>query len=151
MVLQLSGRLRRRLALSLLTAVTVWPLLQHGLARSLELDPWAFFGFAMYSVPNLRLNVRAGALDGSGREPDWSAVPFSSYALLREYAERRARYGRLLSPDHLARRLLDANPEIPQLLIRIRRWRISPETSRLEPVDTDYVYPDGAARSSVSR
>lgn len=136
----MSSALRKRVATGLLAAVVVWPALHHGLARSLELDPWAFFGFAMYAVPNLRVNVRAAAL-APGGEPDWNAVPVSSYRLLNEYAERRARFGLLASPDPLAAELLERHPDLPGLLLRVRRWRIDPETSRLEPVDRDYLYP----------
>ncbi len=136
----MSGPLRIRVATGLLVAVLLWPLAHHALARNLELDPWAFFGFAMYSVPNLKLNVRAAALAGPDAEPDWNAVPVSSYALLREYAEARARFGRLLPPDGLAAQLFEKHPELTELLIRVRRWRISPESSRLEPSDRDYRY-----------
>ena len=129
-----------RLATALLVAVMVWPGVQHVLARSLELDPWAFFGFAMYSVPNLRVNVRAAGLEADGGEPDWNAIPVSSYRLLNDYAEARARYGLLLPPDGLAEALFERQPEISALLIRVRRWQISPETSRLEAVDRDAVY-----------
>lgn len=136
----MSSALRRRLAAGLLVAVMAWPGIQHVLARSLELDPWAFFGFAMYAVPNLRVNVRAAGLAEDGGEPDWNAIPVSSYRLLNDYAEARARYGLLLPPDALADQLFERHPQIEALLIRVRRWRISPETHRLEPLDRDRVY-----------
>jgi len=129
-----------RLATGLLVAVMVWPALHHGLARSLELDPWAFFGFAMYSVPNLKLNVRAAVLAGREDEPDWNAIPVSDYRLLNQFAERRARFGLLSTPEPLASALFERHPEIPGLLLRVRRWRIGPESSRLEAVDRDYFY-----------
>ncbi len=123
----------------------IWPGVQHLLVRNLDLDPWAFFGFAMYSVPNLRVNVRAAGLPTGGEgdaaaEPDWNAVPVSSYRLLNDYAEARAYYGSLLPPDDLAAELFERHAELPALLIRIRRWQIAPESSRLEPVDRDHVY-----------
>ena len=139
------GKLRIRLATALLALVCLWPPVQHVLSRKLELDPWSFFGFAMYAVPNLRVTVRAGALDPGGGDPDWNAVPVSSYALLREFGERRARFGRLLPPDGLAGALLERHPELPGVVVRIRRWHISPETSRLEPVERDFSYAKSLA------
>ena len=69
-----------------------------GCARDL---PWAFFGFAMYAVPNLRVNVRAARLASLDPhvEPDWNAISPALYGVMREYALRRQRFGRLLPPD----------------------------------------------------
>ena len=145
MVLQLSAsasssRLRKRLATGLLVGVLAWPAAHHMLARGLQLDPWAFFGFAMYSVPNFGVSVRAASLPAPGAEPDWNAVPVSSYRLLTAYAERRARFGVLAPPDELAADLLERHPGIPSVLVRIRRWRISPETSLIEALDRDETF-----------
>lgn len=129
-----------RLASGLLAAVLVWPPVQHVLCRRLELDPWSFFGFAMYAVPNLEVTVRAGALDAPDGEPDWNAIPVSSYALLRAYGEERARWGRLLPPDRLARELLARHADLEGVVVRILRWQISPESSRLEPLQRDFRY-----------
>lgn len=139
-VLQLTSSLRIRVATVLLAVVCLWPPVQHLLSRSLELDPWSFFGFAMYSVPNLRVTVRAGALDPMGGEPDWNAISVASYPLLREFGERRARFGRLVTPDELAGALLERHPQLSGVVVRIQRWRISPETSRLEPEVRDFSY-----------
>jgi len=136
-----------RVATGMLAFVIAWPLVQHGLARSLELDPWSFFGFAMYAVPNLKLTVRAAVPGAAGEPLDWNAVPVSSYGLLREYAERRARFGKLLPPDALAAELLERHPEIPGVVVRIRRWQISGESSRLEAVDSDFAYRREGDRS----
>ncbi len=159
----MSTSLRVRLATLLLVSVLAWPPIQHGLARMYDLDAWAFFGWAMYAVPNLRVNVRAARLEAPAAgpkapaagpkapaagprapagdaSPDWNAISVGSYGALRAFAERRGRWGALLPPDTLARDLFRAQPDLPGVLIRVRRWEISTETSRLVPSDTDYVY-----------
>jgi hypothetical protein len=156
-VLQLSGVLRVRLATAILVAVMLWPFAQHAIVRHFEMDPWAFFGFAMYSVPNLRVNVRAARLEAAdpGAAPDWNAISIGSYAALTEFAVRRARWGRWLPPDRVAQELFAAQPDLPGLMIRVRRWELSRESARLEPRDSDYFYqPPGlplAATTSSSR
>ncbi len=168
----MSSSLRIGLATLLLALVLVWPPIQHGLARTYDLDAWAFFGWAMYAVPNLRVNVRAARLEApaapltapaaslrapaaSLREPatdaspDWNAISVGSYDALRAFAERRGRWGTLLLPDTLARDLFRAQPDLPGILIRVRRWQISRETSRLVPSDTDYVYAPPGERVST--
>ena len=144
----MSTSLRIRLATLLLAFVLAWPPIQHGLVRAYALDAWAFFGWAMYAMPNMRVTVRAARLEApaAGQEPaahatpDWNAISVGSYGALRAFAERRGRWGALLPPDTLARHLFRAQPDLPGVLIRVRRWEISHETSRLVPDDTDYVY-----------
>jgi hypothetical protein len=160
-----SSSLRIGLATLLLALVLVWPPIQHGLARTYDLDAWAFFGWAMYAVPNLRVNVRAARLEApaaslrapaaslrapaADASPDWNAISVGSYDALRAFAERRGRWGALLPPDTLARDLFRAQPDLPGILIRVRRWQISRETSRLVPSDTDYVYAPPGERVST--
>jgi hypothetical protein len=146
-VLLVTSRLRIRVATGLLFFVLLWPPVQHVAARTIELDPWAFFGFAMYAVPNMRVTVRAARIESpaAGRSdaelaPDWNALSPASYKALRAFAERRARWGKLLAPDVLARELFDLQPDLPGLVIRVRRWAIDHESARLEPRDNDYRY-----------
>ncbi len=154
----MSSPLRIGLATLLLALVLVWPPIQHGLVRAYDLDAWAFFGWAMYAVPNLRVNVRAARLEApaasrkelaADASPDWNAISVGSYGALRAFAERRGRWGALLPPDTLARDLFRAQPDLPGILIRVRRWEISRETSRLVPSDTDYVYAPPGNRVST--
>jgi hypothetical protein len=152
-VLQLSTRLRIRLASALLVAVMVWPSVHFLLVRSYQLDPWAFFGFAMYSVPNLRVNVRAAGLEtpDPNAAPDWNAIPISSYPLLNDFAAARSRWGRLLPPDDLARKLFEKHSHLPALLIRVRRWHIAPESALLEPIDSDYFFYSGDPAANLEQ
>lgn len=138
----MSTALRVRLATLILAGVVVWPLIQHGVVRAYHLDPWAFFGWAMYATPNMRVNVRAARLDAPEPDarPDWNAISVGSYGAMRAFAERRGRWGDLLPPDALARELFAAQTDLPGVLIRVRRWELSRETSRLVPSDTDYFY-----------
>ena len=115
--------------------------MHHTLVRSVDLDPWAFFGWSMYAVPNLRLNVRAARVEaGSEAVPDWNAISPALYGPMRAYALRRQRWGELLAPDALAERIFAEQPELPGLLIRVRRWVIDRDSARLQARDRDYRY-----------
>jgi len=137
-----TSRTRIRVATATLIAVMLWPPVHHTLSRTVGIDPWAFFGFAMYAVPNLRVTARAGRLDSleSGAEPDWNAISLGSYPTLRTFAQRRARWGRFASPDDAARKLFNAQPDLPGIVIRIQRWRIARDSTRLASHDIDVVY-----------
>lgn len=140
----MTTRLRCRIALAVLTVSLLWPPFHHLLARSFELDPWAFFGWSMYAVPNLRINVRAARIgEVEGSEPDWNAISPALYGPMHEYASRRQRFGRLLPPDRLSEEIFARQPELPGVLIRVRRWVIDRASSRLEARDTDYLYRPG--------
>ena len=143
--------MRMRLATALLVLVLAWSPVQHRLARVYDLDPWSFFGWAMYSVPNLRVTVRAGSLDdpSSRAEPDWNAISLGSYSALREFAERRGRLGRLLPPDDLAAELFRAQPDLGGLVVRVIRWRIAHDTARIVPANVDYVYAPPGQRVAI--
>ena len=136
----MTSRLRIRLATALVALILVWPPVQHGLSRTFELDPWSFFGFAMYSVPNFETTVRAGALRGEGAEPDWNGIPVASYRHLRDYALRRTRWGALLPPDRLAAELLERHDDLDGVVIRIRRYEIDSETERIVARERDHSY-----------
>ena len=144
----MTSAIRRRLAIGALAVVLVWPPVHHILVRTLEIDAWAFFGWSMYAVPNLRLNVRAASLAGDGTL-DWNAVSPSAWRPMRLYGERRARWGRLLSPDALAREIFELQPELRGLLIRVRRWEIDRESARVASRDSDYVYAPSVYAPSV--
>lgn len=131
------SRWRMSVALAALAVVVVWPPVHHVLARRCDLDPWSFFGWAMYSVPNLRVNVRAAALDTEGNE-DWNAISPRLWRPMREYAERRERFGCLLVPDGLAEIIFAAQPELSRLRIRVQRWVIDRESARIAPRNRDY-------------
>ena len=146
-------RPRVRLATGLLIAVMIWPPVQHVLARTYDLDPWAFFGWAMYAAPNLRVNVLAARLETPSIDanPDWNAISVGSYGELRSFAIRRAKFGSLLSPDDLARDLFREQPDLPGILIRVTRWEISHETSRLTPAHSDHVYSPPGDRVEIRK
>jgi hypothetical protein len=123
----------------LLCAVLLWPPVHHGLVRSLDLDPWSFFGWSMYAVPNLRLNVRAARLEADSA-PDWNAISPALYGPMRAYALKRQHWGELLRPDALAEQIFAEHREYAGLLIRVRRWRIDRDSSRVQFRDRDYRY-----------
>lgn len=145
----MTGALRCRLAVGILAFVLVWPPVHHVLARTLDLDPWSFFGWAMYSVPNLKTAVRAAGLESLPAvapvaQPDWGSIDPRARVWLHEYAQRRERWGKLLPPDAVAERIFALQPELPALLVRVRRWEIDRETGRISPDDVDYVYDRAA-------
>ena len=142
----MTTRIRGRIAVGLLLVLAVWPGLHHVLVRSVEIDPWAFFGWSMYAVPNHRTNVLVGRVElDSGSEMqagsvDSNAISPRAYRAMRVYAERRERWGRLLPPDALAAEIFAGQPDLPGVVVRVRRWVIDRDSALIAPRDVDYTY-----------
>jgi len=150
-----SSRNRQRLALVALAFLVAWPPVQHAFVRSFDMDPWAFFGFAMYSSPNLRLNVRAASIEpGPDSVPDWNAIPAGVRDEVHAFALRRSRFGELLPPDALAEAIFASAPELPGVVVRVRRWVLERESARIAFRDRDYRYAppaDSQTENSADR
>jgi len=120
---------KRRRALAALVAVAVlWPAAQHGLTRAFESDPWELFGFAMYTVPQPRLQGEL-RVTVDGRERPLRAAG-SLRRDLNEHLRLRATLGRWVSDERFARRLLDEQRSWEAVTLVLRHWRLDPDTAR---------------------
>ena len=54
---------RKKIVVALLVVACLWPLAHHVMVRSLNLNPWKWFGWSMYTVPPYRVRARAVSLD----------------------------------------------------------------------------------------
>ena len=57
--LRVSTTRKRRVILTGLALLSVWPVAHHSLVTSFDMDPWRFLGFSMYAVPKSMIKVRA--------------------------------------------------------------------------------------------
>lgn len=143
----MSTSARQRFAAAVLALLVAWPPMHHVLVRRFEMDPWAFFGFAMYAVPNLGLNVRGAVAPEPGGLPDWNSLPPDVRKDVHAFALRRERFGQLLRPDSLAQEIFARHPDLPGVAIRVRRFVLERETARIGYRDRDYRYAGPSERS----
>lgn len=134
----MSTAAKKRVVLALLTACAVWPLAHYALSVRYGLNPWKFFGWAMYSAPPPRIELKLNGRRGGRPVPVPRLAEFRAAA--GAFARRRAAYGRLLPPDRLARTVLSARPGLDGLSIRVRRWVLDPGSARIVPRDRTYRY-----------
>lgn len=105
--------MKRRLVGIFLVAFAFWPLFQHLLVRSQDVDPWRLFGWAMYCVPGPMKTVRVVEVSRDGR---FSALDVRGYdetdqLAVDRFRIRRQSLGRLASGDALAAHMLARHPE----------------------------------------
>ncbi len=137
---------KRRLVAGGLIVLALWPLAHRVLVARFELDPWRFFGWAMYCTPKLPVRVHLFAVTDGQRERIEirtlkRRVRRAVYALPR----RRAVFGRLASPAPVGRLLLAARPRAEAVEIEIERWTLDPATASIVDRRTVYRYAPTAA------
>lgn len=125
----MSGSPRQRIMRGVVLFVALWPFAHLGLVARYEIDPWEFFGWAMYSQPAARVQIRVD-VERDGTRKGLRAMGALREAI-REQARRRTALGRLASHDPLARRVLQSDPGIDAAWIVERRVYLDEETARL--------------------
>jgi hypothetical protein len=127
----------------LVLLVLLWPIPHRVLVETRGIDPWELFGWAMYSEPAARVQVRVDRLRGEDVAP-WRAMGAQREAI-RDFARRRTILGQLASPDALATRLLGEDAEAEGLRVVMRRIHLDPESRMLvaESSSVRYARADG--------
>lgn len=120
---------RERLIAILTTLVLAWPVAHLALVAGARVDPWEFFGWAMYSQPPARVQIRVDV------ERDGEAGPLRAMAGLRDaqvrFAQARSRLGTLASPDAFVRQVFASDASIDAVELVMRRVRLDRETAIL--------------------
>ena len=141
MALQLSPSAKARVAVIGLVALLVWPPVHYGLVRSWALDPWKFFGFAMYCRPSIPPSLDAWVLAGGRRAEypprEW---PGEAKLALRSFLRDRQILGTRRAPNAVAHWIFRARPEVEQVLLVVRHPRIDLATGLITEDEFSYGY-----------
>lgn len=142
--------LRKRLASVLILFVVVWPLVHFALCKTFDINPWKFYGFAMYTVPMRQIELSyVGFTNG---EPE-RINPYRNENV-KDEANRFYRnvwiLGKLYPPHLLADQLLDEFPQYEEILVVEGVYRINRETKLMDLYQRQYRYsrPDESNRPS---
>jgi hypothetical protein len=126
---------KRRVVAALVLAVAIWPGFHFALAARTQFNPWELFGWAMYSVPEVRFDMGLERRNSSG---DWR--PFipkgAELDAYFHYGTRRANLGELASLEPLAEILFARHPQWAAVAVIEQRWLLDRHTARLDHVLT---------------
>jgi hypothetical protein len=125
----------------LVVVVLLWPVAHRFLVETREIDPWELFGWAMYSEPAARVQVRVDLIRDGRREPLRAMGPLRD--AVRAFARRRTILGTLAAPDALAARVLASRPDADGVVLVLRRVRLDPRSRMLEAQDRTIEYVRG--------
>ena len=132
---------RRIVLIALLVVFALWPLVQHALVQSYGLNPWKFFGFAMYTQPRIIPIVDVYVLDKGGRHrpllrPD-------ELRAVEAFQLRREVWGELAAPDELARVLRGRVGGAADIEIVVTSPKLDATSARITSDRTSYFFEAG--------
>jgi hypothetical protein len=143
------GQTRRRLLLGLTLAVILWPLAHLALVSRMQIDAWELFGWAMYSRPDARVQVRVDVERGGVLTPLRAMGPLRR--AVERHARRRTTLGRLASPDALLAAVFASDPSIEAVEIVQRTIELDRETARLVAYDEHERSPRPGSGADATR
>ena len=136
------GRARVRVVAALLLAFAIWPLCHYFVVDAYRLNPWKFFGWAMYTVHIFHPKVEVYSLDGGNR----IKLPLTERSLHEaaterdEFAFRRREWGLLEKPDYLAGLVQDVLQPSEGIEVVIKRFVIDPVFNTVRVSRGSYFY-----------
>jgi hypothetical protein len=142
-------RTKRKVAVAALAALFVWPLVHRVLVATLGIDPWRFFGFAMYCVPKPRVAVGLYTVEDGRRKNLVLAEDSRARGVIEAFIVSREAWGRRYRPDVLAPPLVRAL-KVDDLEILVREHRLDPSSARIVREEFAYHY-DRSGRAVTAR
>ena len=122
---------KRRIVVAVVLVVAIWPGFHYALAARTHFNPWELFGWAMYSLPEVRFDMGL-----EKREPGGAWRPFVPKGPDLEdyfhYGSRRANLGELASLEPLAEILFARHPEWDGVAVLEQKWHLDRHTARLD-------------------
>ncbi len=132
---------KQRLVAVTLALLALWPLVHIAVVARYHVDPWRYFGWAMYSQP--KLPVRISVYERQGDERLRIAARELDPALRkarRRLVNRRLRWGTLAPVDGFGRQVLAARPEAEVIEIDVHHWYLDPATAHIATRSESFVY-----------
>lgn len=121
--------------------VTLWPLVHRGLVALYDVNPWKLGGWAMYTTATPPVLVVAFEPRGAGGVPlDRRQFPVNVQQALGRFEMRRHVLGNLHRPDAFALQVLQARPDLEQVVILVQRMVLDPSTARMTARTMHYTY-----------
>lgn len=136
--------LKKRIVIAFLLASFVWPPVHYVLVDALGLNPWNWWGWAMYTKPVPRVQASAVSLT-SGRDLDLRQASRADAAAVqaayKAFSSDQMELGGLRKPEDFATALLRAFPNEEGVRIVVRRVVLDRESAMIEPRENpDWVY-----------
>ncbi len=125
----MSARVRRTMMAGFVLLVLFWPLVHLRLVEQAGVDPWEFFGWAMYSKPAARVQVRVEV------EREGQTKPLRAMGEMRlrvqAFARARTALGSFASPAELLEAVFESDETIDAVVIVLRDVQLDLDSAYL--------------------
>lgn len=130
-------RAKQRIVVTILCVLALWPVGQRLLVARYDLNPWKFFGWAMYCRPPATIDLEIRA---PGTESAAVTVPADWGRRTARFLYWRKHAGALVRPRRLGRILLELNPGLHEVEIVVTHTRLDSTSARIVSRSFDYRY-----------
>jgi hypothetical protein len=118
---------------SIVLLTLLWPLVHIALVERFRLDPWEFFGWSMYALPAVQMQIAVEAERAGIMKP--LRTMGTSREEIRRLARRRSALGTLASVESTSREIFEGDPAIAALVFVFREIRLDSESALLVSQD----------------
>lgn len=134
---------KKRVVVVLLLVLACWPLVHRALVARYDLNPWKFFGFAMYCVPTLQPQVRLHVDYGGRLETLDDSAPH--FAQLRSevlrFKHQRGIWGDLATPERVAEALFEVLTQAKAVEVEVIDPHLDSKSATIAATRPRYRYP----------
>jgi len=131
----MSLNIKRRIVVVVLFLTTAWPAAHYFVIRDLGLNPWNWFGWAMYTQPAKRVRAHAFSPGGASVTSMLSTVTKKQGdSIMQAYVPWSRRYlelGELAPPDEFARAILHVFGRWSSVRVEVSRFALMRETASM--------------------
>lgn len=129
----MSGGMRSAAMLAIVIGVALWPAVHLALVARADIDPWELFGWAMYSQPAARVQVRVDVERAGVLEP--LRAMSTMRRQVEAFARSRTTLGRLASPDELLATVFASDASIGAVELVLRDVKLDLDSALLVGID----------------
>ena len=123
---------KQRLVVAVLAALAVWPLAHRALVWRYDIDPWRFFGWAMYCTPKLPADIDLFAIeDGARVAVELRSLTREQRRAIHSLRRRRSLWGTLASPARAGAALRAARPQAEAVEVVVSKWYLDAATATI--------------------
>jgi hypothetical protein len=122
-------RTKKRIVQGTLLVLLVWPLLHIIVVRSTGISPWRGFGWGMYTVPVLPVQVGVSPLEGTTEQAKQGQEEMVQ--AIKMYLKRYQALGGLAKPDAVAHSVFEAYPGLKLIEINVTQHKLDHSTARV--------------------